>query len=112
MSRKDALGPAVSVVGDEFFDEMTTPANEKAPRRQRQPRKARPKKTAEAPAKPRPEAAAEKRGNLPANGHVRTSLDLSEDLHRRLRLASVEERTPMAEILRASAEEWLRQHGH
>ncbi|MCH9670439.1 MAG: hypothetical protein K0U93_03225 [Gammaproteobacteria bacterium] len=107
MSHKNALGPAVSGLDDALFDSVTSPATsvEKVTQR-KQVTRAKPKR--ERAPKPAPKP----RSNIPADEHVRTSLDVPRDLHTRLKVASAKTRKPMVAILLEGVEAWLDANDH
>lgn len=104
MSRKNALGPAVSGLDDALFDSVTSPVEKSASRKQAARATSKKRRAAKPMSKPR--------SNVPAAEHVRTSLDVPRDLHIRLKVASAKTRKPMVAILLEGAEAWLNEHDH
>ena len=47
-----------------------------------------------------------------AVGYTRASFDLPDDLHTRLKLAAVQEKGPMRDVVEEAIQEWLADHGY
>lgn len=94
--RPSALGPAAREPGGGFLDELLDD-REPAPKTRSAHRRSSRRRTS---TNSRP----------PAEGTVRTSVDLPEDLHERLKIASVRERTTMRAALVEAVATWLEEH--
>ena len=68
----------------------------KTPRSRRRPRERKP----DSKAKPA------------AEGYTRASFDLPEDLHQRLKIAAVQEKGPMRDVVEEAIQAWLAERGY
>lgn len=91
--RPSALGPAARGAAGGILDELLTDETPRRPAKRRRPE--------------RTPKARRLNSRPPATGTVRTSVDLPEDLHERLKIASVRSHTTMRAALLEAVVAWL-----
>ena len=96
--RRSALGPAARGAGGGVLDELLEDNEAPTTEHRTSPARAQQRRTSP-------------NSRPPAEGTVRTSVDLPEDLHERLKIASIRARTTMRAALLEAVADWLDARG-